>query len=113
MAQEARLARGRERAGGPHPLHVQETSARRTAPEPRAAQDAGVRIPHSTAVQAPARRPPQNLQPHVGGRRPRILMSTPPDQSKALADFLARHARAYDPVTDDYERPPFAADMRL
>jgi DNA modification methylase len=29
-----------------------------------------------------------------------------------LAEFLARHARAYDPATDDYERPPFAADIK-
>ncbi len=29
-----------------------------------------------------------------------------------LADFLARHVRPYDPVKDDYERPPFAADIR-
>src|SRR6266478_5841511 len=35
-----------------------------------------------------------------------------PDQSKALADFLARHAGDYNPVTDDYERPPFAADIK-
>ena len=39
-------------------------------------------------------------------------MSTPSDQSKALADFLARHAKPYHPATDDYERPPFAADIK-
>ncbi len=39
-------------------------------------------------------------------------MSTPSDQSKALADFIARHAKPYDPATDDYERPPFAADIK-
>lgn len=39
-------------------------------------------------------------------------MSKAPDQSKDLAAFLARHARAYDPATDDYERPAFAADIK-
>ena len=39
-------------------------------------------------------------------------MSTPSDQSKALADFIARHAKPYDPATDDYERPAFAADIK-
>lgn len=39
-------------------------------------------------------------------------MSTPPDQSEALAEFLSQHVRAYDPATDDYERPPFAADTK-
>jgi hypothetical protein len=39
-------------------------------------------------------------------------MTPPPDQAKALADFLARHAKPYDPATDDYEdRPVFAADI--
>ena len=26
-----------------------------------------------------------------------------------LADFVARHARPYDPETDTYRRPPFAS----
>jgi len=39
-------------------------------------------------------------------------MSKAPDQSKALAAFLARHAKAYDAATDDYERPAFAADIK-
>ena len=34
------------------------------------------------------------------------------EHDKALADFLARHVRLYDPATDDYERPPFAADIK-
>src|SRR6185436_11478865 len=34
------------------------------------------------------------------------------EQAKALAEFLSRHAKPYDPVTDDYERPPFAADIK-
>src|SRR5258705_9627531 len=34
------------------------------------------------------------------------------DQSKALIEFLARHAKPYDPATDDYECPSFAADMK-
>jgi hypothetical protein len=29
-----------------------------------------------------------------------------------LADFLKKHVRPYDPATDDYERPPFAADIK-
>jgi hypothetical protein len=33
-------------------------------------------------------------------------------QDKALADFLARCVTPYDPETDAYERPPFAADLR-
>jgi hypothetical protein len=39
-------------------------------------------------------------------------MSTPPDNQEALADFLARHAKPYDPVTDDYERDAFASDIK-
>ncbi len=30
----------------------------------------------------------------------------------SLSEFLARHAKPYDPATDDYERPPFAADIK-
>jgi hypothetical protein len=29
-----------------------------------------------------------------------------------LAEFLARHVRPYDPAKDDYDRPPFAADIK-
>jgi DNA modification methylase len=29
-----------------------------------------------------------------------------------LQAFLAKHVRPYDPETDDYERPPFAADIK-
>lgn len=39
-------------------------------------------------------------------------MLTPEEQEKALKEFIARHARPYDPATDDYERPPFAADIK-
>ncbi len=34
------------------------------------------------------------------------------EQAEALAAFLARHVKPYDPATDDYERPPFAADIK-
>jgi DNA modification methylase len=33
-------------------------------------------------------------------------------ESSALQEFLTRHATAYDPVSDDYERPPFAVDIK-
>jgi DNA modification methylase len=33
-------------------------------------------------------------------------------QAKALKDFIAKHARRYDLATDDYDRPPFAADIK-
>ncbi len=33
-------------------------------------------------------------------------------QARALADFLAQHVKPYDPVTDDYERSAFAADIK-
>lgn len=39
-------------------------------------------------------------------------MSTTPEPAQALADFLTRHAKAYDAATDDYERPAFAADIK-
>ncbi len=39
-------------------------------------------------------------------------MPEPHEQEKALAEFLARHVRPYDPATDDYDRPPFAADVK-
>ncbi len=38
-------------------------------------------------------------------------MSGSPDNQN-LADFLARHVRPYDAAKDDYERPPFAADIK-
>src|SRR5437870_86218 len=34
------------------------------------------------------------------------------DNQKELANFLARHVHLYDPATDNYERPPFAADIK-
>jgi DNA modification methylase len=37
---------------------------------------------------------------------------TPEEQQNAFKDFLARHVKPYDPATDDYERPPFAADIK-
>jgi len=39
-------------------------------------------------------------------------MGNTDDQQNALADFLARHAKPYDPATDDYECGPFAADIK-
>ena len=30
----------------------------------------------------------------------------------SLSAFLKKHVRPYDPATDDYERPPFAADIK-
>jgi len=39
-------------------------------------------------------------------------MLNPDDQEKALQELLARHVKPYDPETDQYERPPFAADIK-
>lgn len=39
-------------------------------------------------------------------------MIDPAEQDKALKVFLAAHVRPYDPETDDYDRPPFAADIK-
>jgi hypothetical protein len=39
---------------------------------------------------------------------PRINM---PDSS-SLQEFIARHAKPYDPASDDYDRPPFSADIK-
>ena len=36
----------------------------------------------------------------------------PQVQSEALKAFFAKHARPYDAASDDYERPPFAADIK-
>ena len=33
-------------------------------------------------------------------------------QDRALAEFLARHVKPYEPDVDDYDRPPFAADIK-
>jgi DNA modification methylase len=33
-------------------------------------------------------------------------------QAQALAEFLARHVKPYDPATDEYDRPPFAEDIK-
>jgi len=33
-------------------------------------------------------------------------------QAHALAEFVARHVKPYDPATDEYERPPFAEDIK-
>jgi hypothetical protein len=37
---------------------------------------------------------------------------SPEFQARALEEFLARHVTPYDAETDDYERPPFAADIK-
>ena len=34
------------------------------------------------------------------------------DEPQALADFIARHSKPYNPETDNYDRPPFAADIK-
>src|SRR2546425_12445321 len=34
------------------------------------------------------------------------------NDDQALRDFVARYARPYDPESDDYDRPPFAADIK-
>ena len=44
----------------------------------------------------------QDLQPYL----------SPEYQARALAEFLAEHVKPYDSVTDDYERPPFAEDIK-
>ena len=45
---------------------------------------------------------PDDLQPYL----------SPEYQARALAEFLAKHVKPYDPETDDYERPPFAEDIK-
>ena len=37
---------------------------------------------------------------------------SPQPSAFSLSEFLARHVTPYDPVTDDYDRPPFAADIK-
>jgi len=39
-------------------------------------------------------------------------MVNPDDQENALQEFLARHVKPYDAETDQYERPPFAGDIK-
>ena len=34
------------------------------------------------------------------------------NDDQALRDFVAKYARPYDPETDDYDRLPFAADIK-
>jgi hypothetical protein len=34
------------------------------------------------------------------------------NDDQSLRDFVAKYARPYDPVSDDYVRPPFAADIK-
>ena len=34
------------------------------------------------------------------------------NDDQALRYFVAQYARPYDPETDDYDRPPFAADIK-
>lgn len=36
----------------------------------------------------------------------------PEVQAETLKVFIAKHAHPYDPATDDYDRPPFAADIK-
>ena len=33
------------------------------------------------------------------------------NDDQALRDFVAKYARPYDPESDAYDRPPFAADI--
>ncbi len=39
-------------------------------------------------------------------------MADSSEQEQALREFLDRHVRPYNPETDDYDRPPFAADIK-
>ena len=39
-------------------------------------------------------------------------MIDPATTDPSLKEFLAKHVRPYDPETDDYDRPPFAADIK-
>jgi DNA modification methylase len=34
------------------------------------------------------------------------------NDDQALCDFVAKYAKPYDPESDDYDRPPFAADIK-
>ena len=34
------------------------------------------------------------------------------EQDRLLREFLASHVRPYDPETDEYDRPPFTADIK-
>jgi len=34
------------------------------------------------------------------------------NDDQSLRDFVAKYARPYDPESDDYDRPPFAADIK-
>jgi hypothetical protein len=34
------------------------------------------------------------------------------NDDQSLRDFVAKYARPYDPASDDYDRPPFAADIK-
>ena len=34
------------------------------------------------------------------------------NDDQALRDFVAQYARPYDPESDDYDRPPFAVDIK-
>lgn len=39
-------------------------------------------------------------------------MFDPAEQEKAIEEFLVKHVHPYDPETDDYDSPPFAADIK-
>ena len=43
---------------------------------------------------------------------PRKLKMSYERQPESLHDFVAKCARPYDPESDDYDRPPFAADIK-
>ena len=34
------------------------------------------------------------------------------NDDQALRDFVTKYARPYDPESDDYDQPPFAANVR-
>ena len=34
------------------------------------------------------------------------------DNQESLDEFLRKHIKPYDTVADDYDRPPFAADIK-
>lgn len=48
----------------------------------------------------------QSESPNECGRE------APWESAEALAAFLAEHVKPYDPETDDYDRPPFASDIK-
>ena len=55
-----------------------------------------------------------NLELRNSGRAENAAASFPDFLSSKLnlSDFLTRHVKPYDPAKDDYDRPPFAADIK-